>query len=279
MGRYLHIVKKDYAGALEQYTLGLKADPNNAVLLARAARAEQTLGRWDDATAHLAQAARLDPRSVITARAYAVPAARRAPLPGGNGRGQPRLGALAHECVRWCRPSPPTSSRWGCSTAHRRRSATRLKRIDTTIILVRFSKYQEQMWVLDPELWPRITRLTPADFDGDRGHWGLKVGGTWKLLGDTVKARAFGDSARLAFEAQLATFPDECPAPRVARTGPRARRPPEGSDRGGRPLAQDARDRARREHRAVRPLPGGADSDPGRRLRASPGPASSHCSA
>jgi tetratricopeptide (TPR) repeat protein len=30
MGRYLHIVAKDYARALEQYTLGLKANPNNA---------------------------------------------------------------------------------------------------------------------------------------------------------------------------------------------------------------------------------------------------------
>jgi tetratricopeptide (TPR) repeat protein len=64
------------------------------------------------------------------------------------------------------------------------------------------------MWVWEPQFWPLFTQLTPADFDGDRGHWGLKVGGTWKLLGDTVRARAFGDSARLAFEAQLATFPD-----------------------------------------------------------------------
>jgi tetratricopeptide (TPR) repeat protein len=64
------------------------------------------------------------------------------------------------------------------------------------------------MWVLDPELWPRLAKLTPADFDGDRGHWGLKVGGTWKLLGDTVKARAYGDSARLAFEEQLRPFPE-----------------------------------------------------------------------
>ena len=208
MGRYLHIVSKDYAGALDQYTQGLKTDPNNAILLARAAGVEQTFGRWDDAQAHLAQAARLDPRSVITARGYAFLL-----------HDMRRFQEAAAEANRALALSPANASlvqmkstnflSMGLLDSAHATIRDALKRIDTTLLLVRFAKYQEQMWVLDPVFWPRITRLTPADFDGDRGHWGLKVGGTWKLLGDTVKARAFGDSARLAFEAQLAPFPED----------------------------------------------------------------------
>jgi tetratricopeptide (TPR) repeat protein len=64
------------------------------------------------------------------------------------------------------------------------------------------------MWALPPELWPKIVKLTPKDFDNDRGHWGLKLGHTYRLMGDTARARMFGDTARVAFEAQLKDFPD-----------------------------------------------------------------------
>ena len=207
MGRYLLIVKKDYQGALEQFTLGLRADPNNAILLTRASGAEQVLGRWDDAVAHMTQAAALDPRSVVTARGYAY-------LLHDTRRYQ----AAAVEADRALALSPNNSAivqakatnflSLGLLDSARATIREALTRIDTTTILVRFAKYQEQMWVLDPALWPRLVTLTPADFDGDRGHWGLKVGGTWKLLGDTVRARAYGDSARLAFEDQLRPFPE-----------------------------------------------------------------------
>ncbi len=64
------------------------------------------------------------------------------------------------------------------------------------------------MWALPPELWPKIVALTPKDFDNDRGHWGLKLGHTYRLMGDTAKARMFGDSALVAFQKQLHDFPD-----------------------------------------------------------------------
>jgi tetratricopeptide (TPR) repeat protein len=64
------------------------------------------------------------------------------------------------------------------------------------------------MWVLPPGLWPKIVKLTPKDFTDDKGHWGLKLGHTYRLLGDTVRAKAFGDTARVAFEAMLKEFPD-----------------------------------------------------------------------
>jgi predicted negative regulator of RcsB-dependent stress response len=37
----------------------------------------------------------------------------------------------------------------------------------------------------------------------------LKVGGTWKLLGDAERARAYADSALTAIEVTLRNFPDD----------------------------------------------------------------------
>ena len=50
--------------------------------------------------------------------------------------------------------------------------------------------------------------LTVKDFGGDKGHWGLKLGHTYRLLGDTARGRMFGDSARTDFEARLREFPE-----------------------------------------------------------------------
>ncbi len=41
----------------------LQASPNSPGVLTATASLEQTLGRWDDALAHLERARRLDPRS------------------------------------------------------------------------------------------------------------------------------------------------------------------------------------------------------------------------
>jgi tetratricopeptide (TPR) repeat protein len=65
------------------------------------------------------------------------------------------------------------------------------------------------MWALPPYLWPKIVKLSIADFGGDKGHWGLKLGHTYRLLGDTAHARAFGDTAVAVFEAQVKEFPEK----------------------------------------------------------------------
>jgi hypothetical protein len=94
-------------------------------------------------------------RSIITARGYAY-------LLHDVRRYQDatvevnRAPALSPTNASLVRPSPPNSCRWACSTA-RATIRLALKRIDTTLILVRFAKYQEQMWVLDPGFCP-ITR-------------------------------------------------------------------------------------------------------------------------
>src|SRR5262249_54553990 len=70
-GFVLRDLNQDYEGALAQFSQGLQRDPNNVRLLVESSVAERTLGRWDQALAHVTQAQRIDPRSVPQARSLA----------------------------------------------------------------------------------------------------------------------------------------------------------------------------------------------------------------
>jgi serine/threonine-protein kinase len=207
MGSYLSSIKQDYEGARQQYVEGLRHDPNTPDLLSSLGGIESTLGKFDSALVHKRQAALLDPRSVNTTRrlaqAYhdlrryteALPAWDRAlALSPGN------LPLIQSKAITFI-------SLGQLDSVHALVHAS-LATVDTTALLVRFSLFQEMMWTLPSELWPRIVTLTVKDFGGDKGHWGLKLGHTYRLLGDTARGRMFGDSARLEFEARLKEFPE-----------------------------------------------------------------------
>jgi TolB-like protein len=208
MAQYLRDVKLDYEGARTHYDAGLKVDPNNTDLIIGEAGVDAILGRLDDALSRAQQAAKLDPRSIATMRR--VPALlhylRRYPeeLAAWD-----RALALAPDNLGLIQGRAFAYLSLGELDSVHALVAQKLKAgVDTTALLVRFSLYQETMWTLPPEMWPKIVKLTPKDFDNDRGHWGLKLGHTYRLMGDTMHARMFGDSAVVAFAKQLHDFPD-----------------------------------------------------------------------
>jgi TolB-like protein len=208
MGAYLLFIAKKYDDALQQFRQGLAANPNDAALLTGAARAERSLGHWDDGLAHLRKAQQLDPRSVVTARTLAY-------ILHDMRRYQEALFAeqrgldLAPKNLAIIQAHAMTYCSLGDLAGARQVIAEALARgVDTTALIARFSLFQEMMWVLDDPLRRKVLALRPENFDGDRGHWGLKVGGTWRLLGDSARARAYGDSAVLAFAEQLQAFPE-----------------------------------------------------------------------
>jgi tetratricopeptide (TPR) repeat protein len=63
--------------------------------------------------------------------------------------------------------------------------------------------------VLDDAQQELLLRLPPGPFSDDRLAWGLSLAGTYHLRGDTARARAYGDSARIAGEGQLRDAPDD----------------------------------------------------------------------
>ena len=52
-----------------------------------------------------------------------------------------------------------------------------------------------------------MLRLPPGAFDDNRASWGLALAQTYALRGDQAHARAYADTARRAFEEQLAASP------------------------------------------------------------------------
>ena len=207
MGSYLFRIKLDYAGARAELLKGLERDPNNPDLLAVLGSVESSLGKFDDALVHAKQAAEIDPRSVASARrvagAYHDLRRFRDELPAWD-----RALSLAPTSLALIQGKSFAYMDLGELDSVHALVEEKLKIVDTTALLVRYALYQETMWALPPELWPKILKLTAADFGNDKGHWGLKLGHTYLLLGDTVHGRMLGDTARAAFEAQLRDFPE-----------------------------------------------------------------------
>jgi serine/threonine-protein kinase len=207
MGTYLREIKVDFAGARQEFLAGLEHEPNNPDLLTDLATVERALGKFSDGLAHAKQAALVDPRSVASARRLAT--------------AYHDLRQYSEELAAWDRALAIAPKNLGLiqgkafaylslgqlDSVHAL-VRDKLRTVDTTALLVRFALYQETMWTLPPDLWPKIVTLTVKDFGGDKGHWGLKIGHTYRLLGDTVRARMFGDSARAVFEAQVRDFPE-----------------------------------------------------------------------
>ena len=207
MGSYLANIALDGNGARAQYLEGLKHDPSNASLLTGMASVSTITGKFEDALEYARKAQKVDPRSLGPARrvASALHSLRRFKdeLPAWD-----RALALAPDNLATIQSKAFAFLSLGQLDSVHALVEQKLKIVDTTALLARFSIYQETMWALPPYLWPKILKLTVADFGGDKGHWGLKLGHTYRLLGDSVHARAFGDTALAAFDAMLKDFPE-----------------------------------------------------------------------
>ena len=51
-----------------------------------------------------------------------------------------------------------------------------------------------------------LSLAVPAEFDNDAGAWGWNLAQEYTLRGDSVRARAYADTARVALEEQLRDY-------------------------------------------------------------------------
>ena len=54
-----------------------------------------------------------------------------------------------------------------------------------------------------------MLRLTPGQFDNSRSAWAIVLAEVYALHGDPARTRAYADSARIDFEAQLRASPND----------------------------------------------------------------------
>ncbi len=208
LAMYRSDVMRDLNGAETELKTALRLSPGDAAIMSRAAGNELALGQWDSARMHLERAVALDPRSSSSKR---------------------RLGLL----LRWLRRYDESQAMLDNALAvdptnldvAEERAMVDLARGnlagaqavinsvprggDSTMLVTYFAVYQDLYWALDDAEQRQLLRLSPAPFDGDRGTWGLTMAETWWARGESVRARAYADSACTGLAAQLRDNPDD----------------------------------------------------------------------
>jgi len=208
LARYLLAVENDPGQAEEQMTQALEASPNEPGVLSAAASLEETLGRWDDALEHLERARRLDPRSVQTAGDL-----RRLLL---DLRRYPEALQVGSDALALA-PSAPDNIEGqamvflaqGDLAGARRVIADAPGSLGESALIAYLATYNDLFWVLDDAQQRVLLRLPPSAFFDDPTAWGSVFMETWWYRGDKARARAYADTARAAFEAQLKSAPDD----------------------------------------------------------------------
>jgi serine/threonine protein kinase/tetratricopeptide (TPR) repeat protein len=202
LGDYHANVSGEYQAALKQYGEGRRLSPANADLLTATALAEQRLGNWDQALNHLEQARRLDPRAAFAARRYAYALLwlrrideARAAYDRALALDPANLGTIEQEAMLSLMQGDLAGARAVIRAAPRE--------VDTTELVAYVANYWDLVWLLDDQQRKLLVRLTPEPFGGDRGGWGLSLAQGYALSGRPDLARAYGDSARIAIEAEV----------------------------------------------------------------------------
>jgi tetratricopeptide (TPR) repeat protein len=205
LGLY-HLALKDYPRALTEDSTALALALGNAEVLGDVGGAEVYLGRWEAARGHLEQAARLDPRSSIPAQllGYVLLCTRHYPEAE---RALDRALQLvpANLGVRHTRAMVALAQGDLAGAQAVLRGAP--KEVDPTALVQFMATYNDLLWVLDEAQQRLLLRLRPSAFDANRADWGGSLAQTYALRGDSAKARAYADSARLSFEQQLGVTP------------------------------------------------------------------------
>ncbi|HEU4565921.1 MAG TPA: protein kinase [Gemmatimonadaceae bacterium] len=200
-GRYAYDVTGDLQAALREYRAGTRVAPSRSDLLSAAGETELALGRTDEALRDLEHAARLDPRSPDAAadlawihlQLHQLAEARAAIV---------RARALRPGSMRLANMHARILAAQGDLDGVRRVLGEMERTLGPRAVVAYIALREDLISALDDARLRRMLTLTPADLDNGRGDWALALAeGHW-LLGDRAAARAYGDTAAAAYEAQ-----------------------------------------------------------------------------
>jgi serine/threonine-protein kinase len=201
-------VRRDPVSALHEDSVALRLAPRDPHTLRRTASVESTLGRWDAAEAHVRDAARLDPRSVIVAQELGdVLLLRR------------EYAEAEHALTRSLAMSPTDvnviEERLLLSLVEGdlRGGRTFLRAVSSSVdrnsLVAHVATYGDLGWALDSGDAERLLGLGVEPFDGDPGARAVAFTEQYAWRGDQRRARAYADTARVALAAQLAATPGD----------------------------------------------------------------------
>ena len=205
---YYGSVLGDNRRALAEDSAALALAPGSADFLASVAGAGEALGFWDQARAHLEQAARLDPRSprIVGSLAYLLLLTRHYPEARAA---YDRALVLAPTNLTNIESRAMVALAEGDLVGARAVLRGAPKDVDPAALVAYVALYQDLMWVLNDAQQALLLQLGPSAFDNDRTAWGLVRAQTYALRGDLARARLYADSARQTFEEQLHSTPND----------------------------------------------------------------------
>jgi eukaryotic-like serine/threonine-protein kinase len=199
-------VRKDRVQALHEDSSALALGPRDANTVWRIGVDEATFGRWDAAAEHEQDAVRLDPRSMRADESFGYLELLR------------RQYAQAGPALERASELAPTNlgvidSRVFLALAQgdlaRGRAFLRSvpSRVDRDSLVAYLATYGDLGWALDSSDAERLLGLGPGVLDGDRASWAFVRMQQYGFRGDRRRARAYADTARRAYEAQLEASP------------------------------------------------------------------------
>jgi TolB-like protein/tRNA A-37 threonylcarbamoyl transferase component Bud32/Flp pilus assembly protein TadD len=208
MGSYERSVLKDNRRALESYERARRLEPGNASVIGLMAVTNLNLGRWEPAVENLREALKADPLSVanraILGRAFRylrrLPEARDV-LDGALSLAPTNLDVIEKRAM--------VSLAEGDLAGAREVIRSAPKQIDPKALVAYFAMVQDLGWALERDQRELLLRLTPADFDNDKGTWGLYLALEYEQRGDSGKAMTLGAQAAEEYRKQLAAAPED----------------------------------------------------------------------
>jgi serine/threonine-protein kinase len=209
LGIYYEEVRQDEPLALEQYTRGRQLAPRDARLLAFAGWGKFLLGRVEEGLADMRAAEVLDPRSVDIAQSLMWPllSSRRyaealATVERARALAPSNLSVIANVVWAHLAQADLVGARGVLGAVP--------GEVDPAALEAQVAT-NDLSWVLDDAQQRLLLGLSPEPFGGDRAAWGLALAETHARRGDSARARAYADSARLAYEARLRDLPEDAP--------------------------------------------------------------------
>jgi tetratricopeptide (TPR) repeat protein len=208
LGDYYSNLERNWNRALEQYDQGRKVAPNEAELLTGIALVERSQGHFEQSMTSLRQALALDPRSAGTARRLAQSLLWLKRYPEAMAAADRAL-ALDPESPDLNETKAMVFLAQGDLPGARGVLQVATTRADPIALVAYVATYWDLFWVLDDAQQQLLLRLGPAQYDGDRGTWGIVRASTYYLRGDKAMARVYADSARQGLEETLKATPDD----------------------------------------------------------------------
>ncbi|MGD2152656.1 MAG: tetratricopeptide repeat protein [Gemmatimonadales bacterium] len=208
LGDYYYYGMLDFEQALQQYEWVQRRRPSNSDAVALIAWIQRRLGDWESSIANAELALELDPLNTV----WLIGQAQNYFYVRRYEDGEPYfLRAIANA------PDVPYYYRWtawfylawdGTADRAHRILGQALLRVEPGQLLLGAESGWIILHVFSDEYGPALERLSPDSAEVDAGYYYLARAYLTARSGDDDQARAFYDSARVAFEARVAEGPE-----------------------------------------------------------------------